>query len=91
MKLYHIKPNGQLHEAIELEYNHYMYLAECGVQEGDCDDEQADQARETADKLSDISGRMFQPGLTGEEIGWVKEIAAARAIRHDFAGRKEAI
>lgn len=48
-------------------------------------------ARETADKLSDISGRMSQPGLTGEEIGWVKEISAARAVRRDFAGRREAI
>lgn len=84
MKLYHIKPNGKLHEAIELEYDHYMCIAECGLQEGFCNEEQADRAREIAEKLADIHCKMFQPGLTGKEIGFVKEIALARDLRHDF-------
>jgi len=83
MKKYTIKANGQLHEAVELEIEHYRYLYECGVEEGEVTEEAAEGLREKVDKLWGIMYRALRGGVLGAEIGILKEVAASRAIRQD--------
>jgi hypothetical protein len=82
MKYYHIKPNGTLHEAMELEYNRYQALLIGAEETGD--EAAAEVYRDAIDRLAHIQGHAFTTGLTGREVAWLKEEAAARAIRQDF-------
>ncbi|MDR1905461.1 MAG: hypothetical protein LBQ27_00895 [Clostridiales bacterium] len=80
-KYYHIKSNDNLHEIAELEYNHYLALVIDAEESGDYD--LAEVYRNTADKLAYLQTRMFLPGLTWEEMSFLKEVSFARAVRGD--------
>ena len=83
-KLYRIKPNGQLHEDVELEIEHYRYLYECGVDEGEISEDEAEALRERTEKLFQILKRALGRGVTGKEIACLKEVSASRKMRKDM-------
>jgi len=82
-KLYRIKPNGKLHEDVELEIEHYRYLYECGVDEGEISEDDALCLRERTETLFGILQRALGRGVTGKDIAYLKEVSASRAIRKD--------
>ena len=83
-KKYTIKPNGQLHEDVELEIEYYRFLYECGVDEGLITEDEAEMLREYVEMLDDILRLSLTQGVSGEEIGRLKEVSAARALRKDL-------
>ena len=83
MKLYRVKFNGQLHEDVELEIEHYRYLYECGVDEGEITEDDAETLRERTEEIHEILERALTRGVSGKEIGRLKEVSAARGFRKD--------
>ena len=83
-KLYRIKPNGQLHEDVELEIERYRYLYECGVDDGEISEDDAETLRERTEILFQILQRALARGVTGEEIASLNEVSASRAMRKDM-------
>ena len=83
-KLYRVRFNSQLHESVELEIEHYRYLYDCGVDEGEISEEGAEQLFKYTEKIFEILQRALGRGVTSKEIAKLHEVSAARAIRKDM-------
>ncbi|MCL2321838.1 MAG: hypothetical protein FWC47_07005 [Oscillospiraceae bacterium] len=83
-KLYRIKPNGSIHESVELEIENYRYMSEFGVEDGKITQDEADKLFEQIDVIYSILQKALYHGVTGKEIGILKEISAGRAMRQDM-------